>query len=411
MFISFLFSSVPVSFLLEGSVLGNADVVGLLLAEFGELGVEGGEMEAGDLLVKLLGEDVDLSTLVLLVVTVGPELDLGEHLVGERARHDERGMSGGAAQVQETALSEDDNSMVIGELVAVDLLLDVDAFDAGVAVETVHVDLVVEMSDVADDGVVLHLGHVVGHDDSLVSGGGNEDITGLDDGLESLDLVSFHSSLEGADGVDLNDDNTGALSLHGLGASLADITESADDDLLTGNHNIGGAHKTIGKRVTASVHVIELLLGDAVVDVDALEAELSLEGHLVEAGNTGGGLLGHSLKVVEHVSPLLGVSVLELTLDDSEHLLHLAVVGALGVGDGSVLLELELVLLTLVHEESGITTVIDKDIGTGAVGPGEHFECALPVFLEGLVFPREDVGGLGLGNGGGSVVLGGVDVA
>ena len=33
--------------------------------------------------------------------------------------------------------------------------------------ELTHVDLVVEVADVADDGVVLHLGHVLGHDDVL----------------------------------------------------------------------------------------------------------------------------------------------------------------------------------------------------------------------------------------------------
>ena len=31
-----------------------------------------------------------------------------------------------------------------------------------------HVDLVVKVADVADDGVVLHLGHVLGHDDVLL---------------------------------------------------------------------------------------------------------------------------------------------------------------------------------------------------------------------------------------------------
>ena len=56
-------------------------------------------MEGGNLLIELLGEDIDFTLLVLLGVFVGPELDLGEDLVREGARHDERGMSSGATQV------------------------------------------------------------------------------------------------------------------------------------------------------------------------------------------------------------------------------------------------------------------------------------------------------------------------
>lgn len=42
-------------------------------------------MECGDLLVEFLGEDVDGSVLVLVGVSVVPELNLGEGLVSERA--------------------------------------------------------------------------------------------------------------------------------------------------------------------------------------------------------------------------------------------------------------------------------------------------------------------------------------
>ena len=37
-------------------------------------------------------------------------------------------------------------------------------------------DLVVEVTDVADDGAVLHRAHVLDGDDVLVAGGGDEDI-------------------------------------------------------------------------------------------------------------------------------------------------------------------------------------------------------------------------------------------
>jgi len=61
-------------------------------------------MEGGDLLIEFLGKDVDFTLLVLIVVFVGPELDLSEDLVGEGAGHDERGMSSGASEVKESTL-------------------------------------------------------------------------------------------------------------------------------------------------------------------------------------------------------------------------------------------------------------------------------------------------------------------
>lgn len=81
--------SVAVLSLLERSLHLDVDVVGLFWAKWGELGAESGQVEGGDLLVKLLGQEVDLSILVLVVVAVLPELDLSEDLVGEGAGHDE----------------------------------------------------------------------------------------------------------------------------------------------------------------------------------------------------------------------------------------------------------------------------------------------------------------------------------
>ena len=66
---------------------------------------------------------------------------------------------------------------------------------------------------------------------------------------------------------------------------------------------------------------------------------------------------------------------------------------------------------TLVDEEGSITTIINENIWTIAVGPGEHLVGAIPVLLEGLSFPCENLGGLGLNDSSSGVVLSGVDVA
>ena len=70
-----------------------------------------------------LGQHVDLDRLVLLAVV--DQLDLGQHLVGERGRHHEARVAGGAAQVEQAPLGEDQHAVAVGEDPLVVLGLDV----------------------------------------------------------------------------------------------------------------------------------------------------------------------------------------------------------------------------------------------------------------------------------------------
>ena len=404
---------VSVSVRLVRSLNGDSDIVGLLLGEDGEVSSEGAEVEPGDLLVEELREDEDVSTSVLSGVLLLPELELGEGLVGEGGGHDEGRVAGGASEVEEAALSEDDDGVSILEDELVDLGLDV--VPSGDLHEALHVDLVVEVTDVSNDGVVLHLLHGVGHEDSLVSGSGDEDVGLLDDLPEGDNGEALHARLKGADGVNLGDVDDASAGPHGLGASLSDISESADDGLLSGHHDVGGAHKTVGERVLAAVKVVELGLGDGVVDVNGREEEGSGLLHGVEAVDTGGGLLGDSHAPGSEPVPLVLDTGLEEPLDDGEDNLELSVVGGGRVGEGSVLGEGVLGLLSLVDEEGHVSSVIDNEvrsISLSIIGrPGDGGESALPVLLEGLSLPGEDGGGLIAGDGSGGVVLGREDVA
>ena len=158
-----------------------------------------------------------------------------------------------------------------------------------------HVDLVVEVADVAHDRLVLHPGHVGGGDDALVAGGGDEDVGALDDVVERGHLVALHGGLERADRVDLGDHHAGALGAQRLGAALAHVAEAADHGQLAADHHVGGAVDAVDQRVADAVEVVELRLGDRVVDVDRREQQLALLGELVEPVDAGGGLLGHAL--------------------------------------------------------------------------------------------------------------------
>jgi hypothetical protein len=55
---------------------------------------------------------------------------------------------------------------------------------------------------------------------------------------------------------------------------------------LPADHDVGGAVDAVDQRVAAAVEVVELRLGDRVVDVDRREQQLAVPGELVEAGGT-----------------------------------------------------------------------------------------------------------------------------
>src|SRR3954464_3220969 len=98
--------SVAVVIRLERALDRHADIIGLLLAELRQLDAELVEVERRDLLVEMLGQDVDF---VFSLAPAGPELDLGQRLVGEAGAHHEARMTGGAAEIHEAAPGEYDD--------------------------------------------------------------------------------------------------------------------------------------------------------------------------------------------------------------------------------------------------------------------------------------------------------------
>mmetsp|Transcript_9352 Transcript_9352/g.21252 ORF Transcript_9352/g.21252 Transcript_9352/m.21252 type:complete len:499 (+) Transcript_9352:944-2440(+) len=395
---------------LEGSVDRDVDVLGLVRGKLRELGAELRQVERSHLLVEVLRQDVDL-LVVLVRLALVPELELGDALVRERARHDERRVSRGAAKVEQTSLGEHDDAVSVGEHEAVALRLDCDALDARVRLEASHVNLVIEVADVSDDGVVLHLLHGVHHDNVLVTRRGDEDVAPLDDVLDGAHGVSLHARLQGADGVNLGDEHARARSLHRGGGALADVTESANPGGLSGNHHVRGTHDAVGERVAAAVHVVELRLRDGVVDVDGREEEDALVLHLIETLDARRRLLGHANAALGNVLPARGDAGVEAVLDDLQDDLELRVGRRGRVGDRTALGELELRLVSLVDEERGVTAVVDDDVRATSVSlPVEHALRAPPVLLERLALPGEDGAGVARARGGG-VVLRAEDVA
>ena len=274
---------VAVDVALERTLDGETEVLSLDLSELGELSVDVGQVKKGDLLVENLRQDVDtdvefaglaeLDVLVTELLVSGLEQhNLGKNLVGERAGHDKGGVASGASQVDETALSEKDDVAAVLHEVAVDLRLN--AGDRlGVLLEPSNVDFDIEVTDVADNGIVRHRLEVLSCQDVTATGGGDENLTLRSSLLHGGDLEARDGSLESVDGVDLSDENAGTHGVESLGATLTDITETSDNGDLASDHDVGGTLDTVDKGLTATVQVVELGLCDGFVDVDCLDKE------------------------------------------------------------------------------------------------------------------------------------------
>lgn len=317
------------------------------------------QVAASDLLVKLLGQNVDTDGLLArgaeldVLVAKGNVLglvegDLSQDLVGEGAGHDEGRVTSGTAKVDQTALGEQDDVLAVQQI-AVDLGLDVlDGLSVGL--EPGNVDLNVKVTNVADDGVVAHGLEVAANQDVTATSGGDEDLTNGSSLLHGDDLVTLNGSLESVDGVDLGDEDAGTHGVESLGATLADITVTGDDSDLASDHDIGGTLDTVNERLTATVQVVELGLGNTVVDVDGGDLQLALLHHLVQVVNTGGGLLGDTEAALEHL-------------------------GVLGVNEGSQ-----------------VTTVVEDQVELLVILEGEQLLLKAPlVLLLGLTLPGEAV--------------------
>ena len=221
----------------------------------------------------------------------------------------------------------------------------------------------------ADNGVVGHGLEVHTSEDVSAAGGGDEDLANLGGLLHGGDLVAGHSSLESVDRVDLSDENASTHAVESHGAALTDITETSDDSDLASNHDIGSTLDTVDKGLTAAVKVVELGLGNRVVDVDSRDKEFGVLEHSVEVVDTSGGLLGDTEAALEHVRVLV------------------------------------------VDKGGQVTTIVEDEVERLAILEGSELLLQAPVvLLLGLALPRED-GDTNGGNGSSGVVLGGEDVA
>ena len=228
-------------------------------------------------------------------------------------------------------------------------------------------------------------------------------------------LVALHGRLQGADRVDLGDDDPGPLAPQRLGAALADVAVAADHGHLAADQHVGGPVDAVDQGVAAAVLVVELGLGHRVVDVDGREQQLAGALHLVEAVHAGGGLLGHAPDGVGDGRPALRV------LGQAPGRGARARPQLLGVGGGRGRGRPRPSRTRRPCGPAGWRRRRRRGswLGPPSLGPAQGLLGAPPVLLEGLALPGEHRHALGVvdgavgsdGHGGGRVVLGREDVA
>ena len=313
-------------------------------------------------------------------------------------------MSGGAAKVDKAAVGQQGDAVSVGELIAVDLGLDIRHLDARIVLEFFHLYLAVEMTYVADDSLVGHACHVVRSNDVYVAGSGHEDVADGSCLVHREDFVALHGGLQGADRVNLGDDDACAVGAHALGAALAHFAVAGHDAHLAGDHHVGGALDAIGQRFAAAVEVVEFRLGDRVVDVESGEQQLSLFHHAVEAMHACRSFFAHTAHAFGHLLPhavVLGDCFLQEGFE-----FGFIAAARRRVEDGGIFLGLN----AEVNHECGIATVVYDQVGPLSVLESHSLQRAPPVFGQAFAFPGKDRHTC-FGQGSRCVVLGGVYIA
>jgi hypothetical protein len=178
-------------------------------------------MQFSYFLIELSAQPVDL---FLEFLIVGPKFYLSNCLIGKAGTHNETRVTCGATKVHETSFGENKHTLSICELPSSDHVFNYLFLHAGHLRKSEHVNFVVEVANVANNGIVLHLLHVFGHNDILVAGGCDEDINLRNDAFYTHNTETLHACLQRADRVDLCHIHNCILTAHGSGATLAHVT-------------------------------------------------------------------------------------------------------------------------------------------------------------------------------------------
>src|ERR1700761_3271551 len=116
-------------------------------------------------------------------------------------------MASRASQVDQTAFSEQDDVSAVGHQESIHLRLDGDLV-LRVLLQPPNINLNVEVTNVADDGILTHLFKVLANDDVAAAGSRHEDLCLRSSILHSDHLISGHRRLESVDRINFRAQHT-----------------------------------------------------------------------------------------------------------------------------------------------------------------------------------------------------------
>src|SRR5690606_25033994 len=182
------------------------------------------QMETRHLFVEVLGQHIHL---VFILPVSRPQLDLCQCLVRERVRHHKGRVSRGATEVNEATLSEEDDLPPVLKLDQVHLGFDI--IPGAILPQPRYVNFVVEVTNVADDGVVLHFEKMAIDHNIAVTGSGHYNVYFAHHVVHALHGVPVHGCLECTDRINLGDDHAGASATQRCSGTLAHVAISGHD--------------------------------------------------------------------------------------------------------------------------------------------------------------------------------------
>ena len=204
----------------------------------------------------MLGQHIHLFA---VLIALGEQLNLSQHLVRERVAHHETWVARGAAKIHQTAFGQQDDFVAAGQGDVIHLGLDVVPL---VVLEGRHIDFIIEVADVADNGLIFHLHQVLIADHLVVASGRHEDVHLIHHVFQTDNAVALHRRLKCANRIHLCDADGGTKATQRLGRTFAHIAIAHHQGLLAGHHHVRGALDAVDQRLTAAVEIVELALGD-----------------------------------------------------------------------------------------------------------------------------------------------------
>ena len=212
-------------------------------------------------------------------------------------------MTGSTSQIHQTSISKQQETVSVGENVFIHLWFDVCTLDTIIFFQFIHLNFVVEMSDVANNSSILHFFHVFYTNNVTIAGSGHIYIAFGQGIFHGTYFKSFHSCLKCTNGVNFGHQHPRTISPHGFGTTFTHIAISAHNHHFSCQHNIGSAFNAIGQRFAAAIEVVKFRFGNRIIHIESREKQRSFFEHLIQAVYTRCGFFGYTLDVRRHSVP------------------------------------------------------------------------------------------------------------